>query len=152
MIKRREVGGFMENRRKSWDDYFLEIAEIVATMSTCDKARVGAVIVKDNRILATGYNDSLPGEPKCDEVGHLMVDDECCQRTIHAARNAIAQCYQMGLNPKGATIYVTHSPCFICMRLIDEAGINRIVNNPEYNEERFFESRFGVVYKEDESV
>jgi dCMP deaminase len=138
-------GGFMQNsasKRKSWDDYFMDIAKMVATMSTCDRARVGAVIVRDNRILATGYNDTLPGEPNCEDVGHLMVDDEHCQRTIHAARNAIAQCYQMGLNPKGATIYVTHSPCLICRRLIDEACIDRIVYDQEYNEARF-ESRFG---------
>ena len=126
-------GGFMKNsaKRKSWDDYFMDIARVVATRSTCDRAHVGAVIVKNKRILATGYNGSLPGEPHCDDVGHLMVDDHC-RRTIHAERNAIAQCYQMGLDPKGATIYVTHSPCPICRRLIDEAGITRIVYDKEY--------------------
>ena len=126
-------GDFMQNsaKRKSWDDYFMDIAKMVATRSTCDRAHVGAVIVKDKRILATGYNGSLPGEPHCDDVGHLMVDDHC-RRTIHAERNAIAQCYQMGLDPRGATIYVTHSPCPICRHLIDEAGIDRIVYDQEY--------------------
>lgn len=119
------------SKRKSWDDYFMDIAKMVATRSTCDRAHVGAVIVKDKRILATGYNGSLPGEPHCDDIGHLMVDEHC-RRTIHAERNAIAQCYQMGLDPKGSTIYVTHSPCPICRRLIDEAGITRIVYDQEY--------------------
>ena len=90
--------------RLSWDDYFLNIAKEVATRSTCPRASVGAVIVRDNRILSTGYNGAAPGEPHCMDVGCLMEDNHC-QRAIHAETNAVAQAAKYGIAVNGATIY-----------------------------------------------
>ena len=77
--------------RESWDDYFMKICDLIATRATCDRLHVGALIVKDRRILATGYNGSPPGMAHCDNAGHLLVDNHC-RRTIHAEQNAILQC------------------------------------------------------------
>lgn len=108
--------------RQDWDNYFLDLAEMVATRSTCDRLNVGAVIVRQRNIIATGYNGSPSGMPHCDEVGHLMVDGSC-QRTIHAEQNAIIQAAKHGTNVGGAGIYVTHSPCYTCAKFIITAGI-----------------------------
>jgi len=124
--------------RGSWDDYFLGIAKVVATRSTCDRKHVGAVIVRDKSILATGYNGSIRGLPHCDDVGHLMEDGHCV-RTVHAESNAIAQAARNGTKIDGAEIYVTASPCFNCFKLIANAGIKRIVFGEFYRDERIFE-------------
>ena len=112
-------------QRKDWHQYFLDIAHVVAHRATCDRLLVGAVIVDEHRILATGYNGSLPGAPHCDDVGHLMVDNHC-KRTTHAEINAIAQAASNGIKIKDATIYVTHAPCTECFRAILASGIRRI--------------------------
>jgi dCMP deaminase len=117
--------------RKPWDEYFMDIAIMVATRATCDRAHVGAVIVKDKRILATGYNGSPPGQPHCDDVGHLMVNEKCV-RTIHAEQNALMQCVQHGISAADADIYVTHYPCLICTKLLLGAGIRRIFVKEAY--------------------
>ena len=78
----------MNHKRKNWNEYFMDIAELIATRATCDRKHVGAVIVKGRRILATGYNGSVSGGDHCTEVGHLMVDGHCL-RTVHAEVNAI---------------------------------------------------------------
>ena len=95
--------------RASWDQYFMDIAVVVATRSTCPRKHVGAVIVRDKTILSTGYNGSVRGLPHCDEVGHMMVDGHCV-RTIHAEVNAIIQAAKNGARIDGASIYVTASP------------------------------------------
>src|SRR3984885_7436072 len=92
--------------RASWDDYFMNIARTVAARSTCDRKFVGAVIVRDRMILATGYNGSVRGLPHCDEEGHLMEDGHCV-RTVHAEANAIVQAARNGGRVDGAHIYVT---------------------------------------------
>ncbi len=97
--------------RASWDEYFMNIASEVSTRSTCDRKFVGAVIVRDKSILATGYNGSIRGLPHCDEEGHLMEDGHCV-RTVHAEANAIVQAARNGVRIEGATIYVTASPCW----------------------------------------
>ncbi len=84
-------------KRPNWDQYFLSIAEKVASRSTCPRASVGAVIVRDNRILSTGYNGSLPSEPHCTEVGCLMINSHC-ERTIHAETNAVVQAARFGIS------------------------------------------------------
>jgi len=112
--------------RPSWDDYFMGIALQVARRSTCDRARVGAIIVKDRRILTTGYNGSPAGLPHCDEIGHLMVNDHCV-RTLHAEQNAIIQAALHGVGVAGGTMYVTHQPCLTCAKMIINAGIRRVV-------------------------
>jgi dCMP deaminase len=124
--------------RTSWDDYFMNIARTVATRSTCDRKFVGAVIVRDKMILATGYNGSIRGLPHCDEEGHLMEDGHCV-RTVHAEANAIVQAARAGVRIDGAGIYVTASPCWGCFRLIANAGINRIVFGEFYRDPRVFE-------------
>jgi dCMP deaminase len=124
--------------RASWDEYFMGIAKQVATRSTCDRKHVGAVIVKDRMILATGYNGSIRGLPHCDEVGHLMEDGHCV-RTTHAEANALIQAARSGVRVDGAGIYVTASPCFGCFKLIANAGLSRIVFGEFYRDERIFD-------------
>jgi dCMP deaminase len=115
-----------EHVRPSWDDYFMGIALQVARRSTCDRARVGAIIVKDRRILTTGYNGSPAGLPHCDEIGHLMIAGHCV-RTLHAEQNAIIQAALHGVGVAGSTLYVTHQPCLTCAKMIINAGIRRVV-------------------------
>ncbi len=112
--------------RPSWDEYFIKITLAVAERSTCDRAHVGAVLVKDKRILTTGFNGSPSGQEHCDNIGHLLVDGHCV-RTIHAETNAIIQAALHGVSTKGATCYVTHFPCIHCTKTLINAGIARIV-------------------------
>ncbi|MGB5374209.1 MAG: dCMP deaminase family protein, partial [Polyangiales bacterium] len=112
--------------RASWDQYFMDIAVVVATRSTCPRKHVGSVIVRDKTILSTGYNGSVRGLPHCDEVGHMMVDGHCV-RTIHAEVNAIIQAAKNGSRIDGASIYVTASPCWNCFKAICNVGIKRII-------------------------
>jgi dCMP deaminase len=125
-------------KRASWDEYFMAIASEVATRATCDRKHVGAVIVRDKMILATGYNGSLRGLPHCDEEGHLMEDGHCV-RTVHAEANAIVQAARNGMRLEDADIYVTASPCFGCFKLVANAGIRRIVFGEFYRDHRIFE-------------
>src|SRR5262245_30241978 len=127
-----------ERRRASWDEYFMSIAREVATRSTCDRKHVGAVIVRDRLILATGYNGSIRGLPHCDDEGHMMEDGHCV-RTIHAESNAIVQAARNGVRLEGGDIYVTASPCFGCFKLIANAGLKRIVFGEFYRDQRIFE-------------
>jgi dCMP deaminase len=124
----------MLHARPSWDDYFMDITFQVAKRSTCDRARVGAVIVKDKRILTTGYNGSPAGLPHCDEIGHLIVGGHCV-RTLHAEQNAIIQAALHGVSVAGGTIYVTHQPCITCAKMIINAGIRRVVYAGVYPDE-----------------
>lgn len=119
-------------KRQSWDDYFMKIAEMIATRSTCDRANVGAVIVnKDNRIVSTGYNGSISGNPHCDEVGHVIRDGHCIA-TIHAEMNALLYCAKEGIAVKDCAIYVTHFPCLNCTKALIQAGIRKIYYNDDY--------------------
>ncbi len=128
----------MARKRASWDEYFMNIAREVASRATCDRKHVGAVIVRDKIILATGYNGSIRGLPHCDEVGHLMEDGHCV-RTVHAEANAIVQAAKSGVRIEGAGIYVTASPCWSCFRLIANSGIGRIVFGEFYRDPKIFE-------------
>ena len=123
-----------EDKRPTWNEYFMNIAHEVAKRSTCERAQVGAVIVRDKRILTTGYNGSPRGLPHCSEVGCLM-DNGHCVRTLHAEQNAIIQAALHGVITEGATIYVTHQPCFICAKTIINAGISEIVYDKEYRDD-----------------
>lgn len=113
------------------------IARQVASRSTCDRKHVGAVIVRDRMILATGYNGSIRGIAHCDDEGHLMEDGHCV-RTVHAEANAIVQAARNGVRLEGADIYVTASPCFGCFKLIANAGIRRIAFLEFYRDERIY--------------
>lgn len=119
----------LENKdiRPGWDDYFMSITKIVATRSTCNRLRAGAVLVKNNRIISTGYNGAPPGLPHCDEVGHLMEDGHCV-RTIHGEHNAILQAALIpGATTEGATLYTKYSFCIHCSKYVVAAGIKRVV-------------------------
>jgi dCMP deaminase len=117
--------------RPDWDTYFIEIAQIVAKRSTCDRAHVGCVLVLENRILTTGYNGSPSGESHCDDAGHLL-DGGHCIRTIHAEINALLQAAANGVSTQFATAYVTHFPCYSCAKALVNAGIKRLVYAEDY--------------------
>lgn len=127
--------------RPSWDEYFMSIAEMVKTRSTCIRRQVGAVIVKDKRILTTGYNGTPIGLKHCDEAGCLREQlgipsgqrHELC-RGIHAEQNAIIQAAAFGVPIQGSTIYVTLSPCILCTKMLINSGITRIVTKEAYND------------------
>ena len=124
--------------RPSWDEYFMAIAVMVSGRSTCPRKSVGAVLVKDNQILATGYNGSIRGMPHCTDVGCMMENGHCVA-TVHAEANAIVQAARHGVSVDGATIYVTASPCWNCFKLLANAGIRRIVYKEFYRDDRIFE-------------
>ena len=127
----------IKSKRPSWDEYFLEIAKVVATRSTCDRANVGAVIAKNKVILSTGYNGAPRGLPHCNDVGHEIVDGHCI-RTAHAETNAIAQAAKNGTPIEDASIYLTISPCYACFKIIVNAGIKEVVYGS------FYMSRYGA--------
>lgn len=104
----------------------MQIARDVATRATCLRRHVGAVVVRDKRILSTGYNGSPPGQPHCSEVGCLLEDGKCI-RTLHAEQNALIQAALHGVSTQGATMYCTCRPCHVCARMIVGAGIERLV-------------------------
>ena len=118
----------MNYTRPSWDDYFMSIAKIIATRSTCDRLRAGAVLVKDRRIISTGYNGAPPGLPHCDGPdGHKMEEGHCI-RTVHGEENCILQVAALGgISTNGATLYCTYSPCYHCFKKLVVAGVKRIV-------------------------
>ena len=118
--------------RKSWNEYFMDRAVTVASRSTCDRAFVGCILVnKDNRIVSTGYNGSVAGNPHCDDVGHTMRNDHCIA-TIHAEMNAVLYCAKEGISLKGTICYVTHFPCLNCTKALIQAGISKIYYKEGY--------------------
>jgi dCMP deaminase len=129
-----------KKRRPSWDEYFMEITNLVATRATCLRRKVGAILVKDRRILATGYNGPPKGVPHCDEIGGCLREKLDIpsgermelSRAIHAEQNAIIQAAKMGTNIDGATLYVTNHPCFICAKMLINAGVKKIVYRDGY--------------------
>jgi dCMP deaminase len=116
----------------------MNLAVQAAARSTCPRKSVGAVIVRDKAILATGYNGSLRGLPHCTEVGCLLENDHCV-RTVHAEANAILQAAKHGVRIEGADIYVTSSPCWNCFKLVANAGIERILYGEFYRDQRIVE-------------
>jgi len=120
--------------RPTWDEIFLEMCDVVAKRATCDRKHVGAVLVKDNRVIATGYNGSIPGLPHCDDVGHDM-DEGHCVRTVHAEVNVISQAARMGISTEGSTLYCNTLPCWNCFKTIASAGIVTVVYRDEYRGE-----------------
>ena len=121
--------------RPTWDSYFATITELVSSRSTCTRINHGAVIVRDKHLIATGYNGSPPGTYHCTDVGVCWRQEhhipsgtqyEKC-RAIHAEQNALLQAAKLGLAVQGATMYVTDIPCEICAKMIQSAGIKRLV-------------------------
>jgi len=126
-------------KRPIWDEYFMEIAQVVAKRSTCIRRSVGAVLVKNKQILATGYNGTPMGLPHCENVGclreQLKVPSGKCHelcRGVHAEQNAITQAAYHGVSVKGATLYCTHQPCVVCTKMLINAGIERVVYDNPY--------------------
>ena len=132
----------MENHsRPNWDRYFLDLCEAVAKRATCDRGRSGCVIVKDKRIMTTGYVGAPMGLPHCDEAGHDIrkVFDtngnvtQHCVRTLHAEQNAIIQAARFGIPLEGATLFCKMTPCRTCAMMIINAGIKRVVCEKRYH-------------------
>ena len=130
--------------RPSWDEYFLQMAEVAKTRSTCLRRKVGAIIVAKNKsILATGYNGAPKGCKHCGDIGGCMREQlnipsgqrhELC-RAAHAEMNAIAQAATNGTCLEDSTIYITNSPCVICAKLLINAGIKKVVYSDFYNDD-----------------
>jgi dCMP deaminase len=128
-------------KRPSWDEYFLQLAEMVGSRGTCDRGRSGAVLVKNKRILATGYVGAPVGLPSCDEVGHEMhtvtMEDgstsQHCIRTAHAEQNAINNAARVGVAIEGGTMYCKMTPCYKCAQSIINSGIVRVVSENDYH-------------------
>ncbi|MGH7814599.1 MAG: deoxycytidylate deaminase [Candidatus Binataceae bacterium] len=127
-------------KRPTWDQYFMTITRQAAERSTCLRAKVGAVIVRDRSILATGYNGSPAGLPHCTEVGCLIYEshtpggeiEQNCYRTIHAEINAISQAAKNGAAIRDADIYVTHTPCIQCLKVLINTGVRTVFYGKEY--------------------
>ena len=127
------------DKRPSWDEYFMTLANEVATRTTCMRRAVGAVIVKDRRILATGYNGVPTGMRHCAETGCLRQQlgvpsgqrHEIC-RGLHAEQNAIIQAARYGINITGASVYINTQPCVVCAKMLINAGIDEIVYQNPY--------------------
>jgi dCMP deaminase len=123
--------------RPELDDYFMEIAKVVASRSTCLRRKAGAVLVKDKRILSTGYNGVPKGLPHCEDTGCPRADypsgthHELC-RAVHSEQNAIVQAAIHGVSIEGATLYCTLQPCIICTKMLINAGIRRVVFREDY--------------------
>lgn len=130
-----------KNNRPSWDEYFLKIIELVGSRGSCDRGRSGCVIVKDKRIISTGYVGSPIGTVHCDEAGHEMhtvtnadgSESRHCIRTTHAEQNAICQAARFGIALEGSTIYCKMTPCYICAKMIINVGIKRVVAAQDYH-------------------
>jgi len=132
--------------RPSWDAYFMEVAGVVSTRSNCLRRKVGAIIVKDKRILATGYNGPPTGMRHCDQVGCVREKmkipsgerHELC-RGLHAEQNAILQGSLYGFSIKDSMLYATHQPCILCSKMIINAGIKGIIIKDNYPDEMSLE-------------
>lgn len=127
--------------RPSWDEYFMSLVDQVASRATCDRGKSGCVVVRDKRIICTGYVGSPSGMAHCDEAGHelkRMIDEDGtvrqhCVRTVHAEQNAICQAARYGLSLGGTTLYCTMEPCRVCAMLIASSGITRVVAGRRYH-------------------
>ncbi len=128
-----------KRNRPGWDEYFMHLAGVVATRSTCLRRSIGAVIVRDKRVLATGYNGAPTGLPHCIDIGCLKDElgvpsgehQEIC-RALHAEQNAIVQAARYGISVDGSTMYCTTEPCSVCAKMMINAGIRRVVYQEPY--------------------
>ncbi len=130
-----------QSKRPSWDEYFIKMADLVGSRSTCDRGHAGTIVVKDKRLLATGHSGSPIGLKHCDEVGHEMhtvIDEDGatsqhCIRTTHSETNAIANAARFGVSIDGATMYSKMVPCYSCAKVVINAGIKRFVAMRDYH-------------------
>jgi dCMP deaminase len=134
--------GGKERQRPDWDEYFLDIAELVSRRSTCRRRSVGAVLVKEKRILATGYNGAPTGLRHCLDLGCLREQNnvpsgerhELC-RGLHAEQNSIIQAALHGVSVREATLYCTNHPCVICAKMIINAGVAKVIFREGYSDQ-----------------
>ena len=134
--------GFLWKSRPSYDEYFMEMAYVVAKRSTCLRRKVGAILVKEKHILSTGYNGAPKGLKHCSETGCLREDQnipsgerhELC-RGLHAEQNAIIQAAVFGVSIKGSVLYCTNTPCVVCVKMLINAGVTEIIYAGEYPDE-----------------
>ncbi|MBM2821129.1 MAG: deoxycytidylate deaminase [Candidatus Berkelbacteria bacterium] len=128
-------------KRPNWDEYFLKLVDVVGSRSTCDRGRPGCVIVKERRVLATGYAGSPVGQSHCDDAGHEMqkaIDEdgkisEHCIRTLHAEVNALCQAAKNGISIDGSTLYIKFTPCYTCAKMVINSGVKRVVAKVKYH-------------------
>jgi dCMP deaminase len=143
--------------RPSWDEYFINIMVEVGKRSTCDRGRSGAVVVRDNHILASGYAASPIGLPHCDDLGHEMIKmikedgttTEHCVRTNHAEENAICQASKLGIALDKGTFYARMTPCYRCAKMIINSGIERVIALNDYqssDQSKFIFEQAGVKF------
>ncbi len=130
--------------RKSWDEYFIQILHSTQERATCDRGRSGAIIVKDNHILCTGYVGSPSGVTHCDDDGHEFIESyekneqgeivlkKHCIRTVHAEQNAICQAARFGIPIAGAKMYCTMFPCYTCAKMLVNVGIAEVIAEYDY--------------------
>ncbi len=134
MVKKKSI-----YKRPSWDEYFLEVAALVSKRATCLRRRVGAVLVKDKKILATGYNGAPSGLKHCIDIGCLREKlkipsgqrHELC-RGLHAEQNVLLQAALHGISTKNSVLYITNQPCIICVKMLINGGIKEIVTSGDY--------------------
>lgn len=117
----------VDTQRLSWQSYFMEMSELISRRSSCNRLHVGCVLVKDNRIISSGYNGFLPGAPHVSRVR-----DNHEQSTVHAEQNCIADCAKRGVSINGATAYITHYPCINCCKLLLASGVSDIFYRSDY--------------------
>lgn len=152
-----------KNRRPTWDEYFMEVADTISKRATCDRGKSGCVIARDRQLLVTGYVGSPQGLPHCDDVGHLFVNQtkadgsisQHCVSTVHAEQNAICQAAKLGIALEGATVYCRMTPCPTCTMLLINVGIVRVVCQRRYHagersEQMFAEAGIKLEYVYDE--
>lgn len=132
-----------DKSRITWDEMFVEQSLLLAKRSTCSRLRVGAVIVRDNRVIAGGYNGSISNDAHCIEEGCRVVDGHCV-RTVHAEINALLQCAKYGTPTIDTTIYVTHYPCLNCAKAIIQAGIKHVAYAEDYRNNNYVTELFKI--------
>lgn len=126
----------MTEKRIPWDQYFMLQAVLLSLRSTCNRLAVGAILVRDKRIIAGGYNGSVSGDDHCLDAGCYIVDGHCL-RTIHAEMNAVLQCAKFGVATADAEVYVTDFPCLQCTKMLLQAGIKKIYYLRNYHNDDY---------------
>lgn len=127
---------FVTDKRIPWNQYFMLQAVLLSLRSTCERLSVGAILVRDKRVIAGGYNGAVSGDDHCIDVGCYVVDGHCL-RTIHAEMNAVLQCSKFGIPTDGAEIYVTDFPCLQCTKSLLQAGIKKIYYMRNYHNDDY---------------
>ena len=126
----------MTDKRIPWNQYFMLQAVLLSLRSTCERLSVGAILVRDKRVIAGGYNGAVSGDDHCIDVGCYVVDGHCL-RAIHAEMNAVLQCSKFGIPTDGAEIYVTDFPCLQCTKSLLQAGIKKIYYMRNYHNDDY---------------